>query len=67
MVVPELPSPTSAGGRVCHRAPLKHDGQRWQALAVRDYESRALPLSYGGVGPKLAPWHQARYSPPHLG
>ena len=25
--------------------------QRWRALAVRDYESRALPLSYGGVEP----------------
>jgi hypothetical protein len=30
---------------------LKHNGQRWCALAVRDYESRALPLSYGGGGP----------------
>jgi hypothetical protein len=30
--------------------PLKRNGQRWRALAVRDYESRALPLSYGGVG-----------------
>ncbi len=28
--------------------PLKHNGQRWGALAVQDYESRALPLSYGG-------------------
>jgi len=27
---------------------LKHNGQRWCALAVQDYESRALPLSYGG-------------------
>jgi len=23
---------------------LKHNGQRWHALAVQDYESRALPL-----------------------
>jgi len=29
---------------------LKHNGQRWHALAVQDYESRALPLSYGGNG-----------------
>jgi hypothetical protein len=28
---------------------LKKNGQRWGALAVRDYESRALPLSYGGA------------------
>jgi len=27
----------------------KHDGQRRCALAVPDYESRALPLSYGGA------------------
>jgi hypothetical protein len=27
---------------------VKHNGQRWHALAVQDYESRALPLSYGG-------------------
>jgi len=25
------------------------NGQRWRALAVTDYESRALPLSYGGA------------------
>jgi len=35
-----LASPTS----------LKHNGQRWCALAVQDYESRALPLNYGGEG-----------------
>ncbi len=28
---------------------LKYNGQRRGALAVQDYESRALPLSYGGV------------------
>ncbi|HUK22500.1 MAG TPA: hypothetical protein VLV45_13215 [Gemmatimonadales bacterium] len=28
---------------------LKKNGQRWLALAVQDYESRALPLSYGGA------------------
>src|SRR5712692_2863339 len=33
---------------------LKHNGQRWWALAVSDYESRALPLSYGGGGPKVS-------------
>jgi hypothetical protein len=27
----------------------KHNGQRWRALAVQDYESRALPLSDGGA------------------
>jgi len=26
----------------------------WRALAVQDYESRALPLSYGGGGPKVS-------------
>ncbi len=37
-----------AGHRARYPVPLKHNGQRWRALAVRDYESRALPLSYGG-------------------
>src|SRR5437867_3976383 len=50
MVVPNVQSPIVAGSRVRHHAPLKHNGQRWQALAVQDYESRALPLSYG-AGP----------------
>src|SRR5574341_1492167 len=42
-VVPNVSSPTVAGSRTRHRAPLKHNGQRWRALAVRDYKSRALP------------------------
>jgi len=33
-----------AGHRVRYPVLLKHNGQRWCALAVRDYESRALPL-----------------------
>src|SRR5206468_7070943 len=33
---------------------LKHKGQRWCALAVQDYESRALPQSCGGGHPNLA-------------
>jgi len=41
---------------------LKHNGQRWCALAVQDYESRALPLSYGGGDPKLATRRSRRYS-----
>ena len=64
MVVPNIASPTGAGSRIGHRAPLKHNGQRRYALAVRDYESRALPLSYGGDGPKLASLRAARYSRP---
>src|SRR5439155_15522115 len=48
-----LASPTS----------LKHNGQRWCALAVQDYESRALPLSYGGGrSHNLATRRRARYS-----
>jgi len=39
-----------AGSRLGQPLPLKHSGQRWHALAVQDYESRALPLSYGGDG-----------------
>jgi hypothetical protein len=39
-----------AGSRQGQPVPLKYNGQRWHALAVRDYESRALPLSYGGDG-----------------
>ncbi len=50
MVVPNISSPTVPGSRTHHRASLKHNGQRWCALAVQDYESRALPLSYGGEG-----------------
>jgi len=38
------------------------DGQRWRALAVRDYESRALPLSYGWRSPNLAARCSIRYS-----
>ena len=54
MVVTNVASPTVAGGRARHRAPLKCDGQRWHALAVTAYESRDLPLSYGGDGPKVS-------------
>jgi len=49
MVVPTVQSPIVAGSWVRHHAPLKNNGQRWCALAVQDYESRALPLSYGGA------------------
>jgi len=49
MVVPNDSSRTVAGNRVRHLRPLTQNGQRWRALAVHDYESRALPLSYGGV------------------
>jgi len=47
-VVPTDAFLASAGRRSLRLTPRKHDGQRWHALAVRDYESRALPLSYGG-------------------
>lgn len=53
-VVPTGSALTVAGSRARHRAPLKYKGQRSCALAGRDYESRARPLSYGGVAPKLA-------------
>src|SRR5579859_6027451 len=54
MVVSNVSLPTVAGNRRRHRTSLKHNGQRWRALAVQDYESRALPLSYGGGRPKLS-------------
>src|SRR5262245_31566726 len=41
---------------------LNDNGQRWGALAVQDYESRALPLSYGGGAPNLATRCSTRYS-----
>jgi len=47
-VVPNAPSRTVAGNGAPYLLPLTHNGQRWCALAVQDYESRALPLSYGG-------------------
>jgi hypothetical protein len=34
MVVSEFPALTGAGRHICHHSPLKHNGQRWQALAV---------------------------------
>ncbi len=34
MVVPNISSPTVAGSRTCHRAPLKHNGQRWCARTL---------------------------------
>ena len=49
IVVPTNPLFLIAGNRRWRSESLKHNGQRWQALAVQDYESRALPLSYGGV------------------
>jgi hypothetical protein len=48
MVVPRDSLLIVAGGGSPHLAPLNCNGQRWCVLAVRDYESRALPLSYGG-------------------
>src|SRR5712664_1086075 len=63
MVVSNISFPTVAGNRIGHRASLKHNGQRWCALAVQDYESRALPLSYGGGrSHNLATQGRARYS-----
>src|SRR5712664_2518029 len=62
MVVSNISFPTVAGNRIGHRASLKHNGQRWHALAVQDYESRALPLSYGGGAPNLAASRSIRYS-----
>ncbi len=62
LVVSNVSLLTVAGSRSYHRAPLKHNGQRWRALAVRDYESRAPPLSYGGVWPNLATCRSMRYS-----
>jgi hypothetical protein len=40
MVVSSILLPTVAGNRIGHRAPLKHNGQRREALAVREYEPR---------------------------
>jgi len=51
MVVSESPFLIVAGRRTARRVPLKHNGQRSFTLAVQDYESSALPLSYGGDGP----------------
>src|SRR5262245_10553023 len=63
MVVPALLSLSIAGNRAAPRTALKHNGQRWCALAVQDYESRALPLSYGGGrGRKSASCSATRYS-----
>src|SRR2546430_1619498 len=50
MVVSPRPSLSVTSRRAPRRTPLRHNGQRRWALAVRDYESRALPLSHGGVG-----------------
>src|SRR5438093_3064705 len=54
MVVPNSSLLVDAGNRRHWLTPPKRNGQRWWALAVRDYESRALPLSYGGVGAKVS-------------
>src|SRR2546426_1129126 len=66
VVVPTVvPSPSFllvAGRRSPRLTPSKHNGQRWRALAVPDYESRALPLSYGGAVPNLAGCGSPRYS-----
>jgi hypothetical protein len=50
MVVPAGALPLVGLRRSRRRISDKHNGQRWHALAVQDYESRALPLSYGGEG-----------------
>jgi len=42
MVVPNRSSLTRVGNRCPSPNSLKHNGQRWYALAVLDYESRAL-------------------------
>jgi len=44
MVVPHDFAVTGAGNGQNESLPLKYNGQRWCALAVQDYESRALPL-----------------------
>lgn len=73
-------SVTRNAGRVASRSSLgpapaspkflKRNGQRSRALAVPDYESRALALSYGGGPPKLAMVRALRYCaaaiPPRL-
>jgi len=51
MVVTIDSSLLGAGSRPRQPRPLTQNGQRWHALAVQDYESSALPLSYGGGGP----------------
>src|SRR2546426_6222015 len=50
MVVPMAALQADADWRARRISDWKDNGQRWWALAVRDYESRALPLSYGGAG-----------------
>ena len=47
MVVPHISSRTSAGNRIGHGTLLKHNGQRWCALASRN----------GGAVPKLLSGH----------
>jgi len=44
MVVPNSSLLVDAGNRRHWLTPPKRNGQRWWALAVQDYESRALPL-----------------------
>src|SRR2546427_1426352 len=46
-VVPTSAFLVVAGCRSPRVTPRKTNGQRWRAPALRDYESRALPLSYG--------------------
>jgi hypothetical protein len=58
---PKRLSLTRASNRLALLTPCKHNGQRWRALAVRHYESRALPLSYGGRRIKLAVRAGTRY------
>jgi hypothetical protein len=60
MVVSSFRAPAGVGNRSCHRTALNHNGQRSWALAVPDYESRALPLSYGGGGAKVS--QSSRYT-----
>src|SRR5438093_2045194 len=62
MVVPNSSLLVDAGNRRHWLTPPKRNGQRWWALAVRDYESRALPLSYVGGAPNLATCCSTRYS-----
>ena len=61
MVVPKLSLLAVAGRRSDRLTPCNHNGQRRRALAVGDYESRALPLSYGGGGPNVATGRSTRY------
>ena len=73
MVVPTGALLAVAGQHARRLTRRKRDGQRWRALAVRDYESRALPLSYGGVVvqqrltalvERSTPWCQDQRAPP---